>query len=163
MPLSANISEKMKTIFSWAGSIYIDHATLCISHGLGHLAAAKAASYLESQPCDLSLTLRPWVYLPILVTPKFPQFKDDNINCAVSSAGPLLGLAACYARLKIANIYNEYSRKKSLLQNIKDGFKKSCYQGHSFRLQGIVGFHALANIVALIPKSTSFKISDGCL
>lgn len=153
-PYPKSLSHQLKNVFLTYGN----HMILEAAHAAGHSLTAQiglALNLPETTAGKGSITyalyLAPTIKLPLGIQATFPEFKNNTFMQFVDLSGPAAGLLACYLKLKIANIYSEYSSKKTFIQNIKDGLAKPFYKGHSKSTLAIVGLHTLKNSWQIIP------------
>jgi hypothetical protein len=164
--LPVNIPVSLIKNLKKAVSIYGNHLILDSAHALGHNVVAKIGlmqNLPETTPGQGYLTINirrmPYIGLPFHIQASFPEFENKRFMNSVDLAGPAIGLLACYLQLKIANIYSEYSCKKTFIQNIKDGLAKPFYKGHSISLATIVGLHTIKNSWEIIPGNHSSTLN----
>lgn len=156
--LPVNIPVSLINHFKKAAATYGNHLILDSAHALGHNGIAKIGLLInlaETTPghgnVKFNICTLPYIKLPLRIQASFPEFENNRFMNSVDLAGPAVGLLACYLQLKIANIYSEYSSKKTFFQNIRDGLAKPFYKGHSPYLATIVVLHAVRNAWEVIP------------
>lgn len=154
IPIAQSLGHQLKNIFVTYGN----HMILDAAHAAGHSLTAQIGLALNlpettagKGKITYSFHLIPTIKLPFGIQATFPEFKNNAFMQAVDLSGPAAGLLACYLKLKISNIYSEYSSKKTFIQNIKDGLAKPFYKGHSKSTLAIVGLHTLKNSWQIIP------------
>lgn len=138
------------------GLYYLASFYTALAHEYGHGLTAKLLL-----GCKYHLRLIPELLgmggciIPYYDDRELPiDFNKGFKYAAVCAAGPLAGLGAGYAMLKLYNILNELDKSKTITDSIKDGIKKPAFnseQGLAFKTAVILS--GLGNLANLIPSN----------
>ena len=143
-------SASVKDCLPYAKSLAAGYATIYVTayaHIWGHAFAAKT---LFDVPSTITVTL---TLLKSEISHNGVRFLNGGLKDALYNiSGSAFSLATLYATLKLNSMVSQYSKDKSLLQTIKDGYNKPLIHKEQDKgVQAAVALGVCSELLHMIP------------